>query len=626
MENLITEDINEVSTFVKHFEDFIDVTEEARQQSEKCRDYFDGKQYTADEARKLAERGQPATVNNRIKPKVEYMKGLNRQTQVDPVALPRNRETDEGGADAISKALRYIADNNEFDDVDLEVYEEFLVEGYSGVIIEGKRKKNSEEVEVWPQHIPWDRIYFDPHSRKKFFQDAKYKGLVSWMYADDAIDKFGEGKREVIEAGFDDGDATTFNDRPNFWIDRKQKRVRVCQHYFRYRGVWYEAYFTKLGFLLEPRPSPYLDEEGDPICPIELFRAYVDRDNNTYSMTKDMIDLQDEVNKRRSKALHLINNRQTIGEKGAIDDVDKMKREMSKPDGHIEVNPEMRFEMNNTGDMAQGHLLMLQDAKNELDSRGVNAALAGTEERDLSGKALDRLRSGGLTEIADIISIHRRFRQRVYRQIWYRVKQFWNEEKWLRVTENKDDLKWVVLNQKKTVAEILQERIQDENAPEQVRMQSAQILQAMIQTNDARLGFEVITQNEVSKLDLDVILSESPDAVNIQQEQFEILAKLAQMYGPEAVPFEALLRLSQIKSKDEVLELLQGDESEAKELAQLQLQQQQEENEIRKAGEIAKVEKTQQESRVKQAEATQKQLENELLIRQPFTKVTNVSL
>ena len=50
----------------------------------------------------------------------------------------------------------------------------------------------------------------------------------------------------------------------------------------------------------------------------------------------DFLDQQDEINHRRSKALHANSARQTAGTEGSIPNVDDMKREMAKMDGHVE--------------------------------------------------------------------------------------------------------------------------------------------------------------------------------------------------------------------------------------------------------------------------------------------------
>lgn len=68
--------------------------------------------------------------------------------------------------------------------------------------------------------------------------------------------------------------------------------------------------------MLDSGESPYIDEDGQSICPLMLQAAYIDRDGVHYGVVRDMLDTQDEINKRRSKLLHQLNTRQTMGLKG----------------------------------------------------------------------------------------------------------------------------------------------------------------------------------------------------------------------------------------------------------------------------------------------------------------------
>src|SRR5690606_11100881 len=106
---------------------------------------------------------------------------------------------------------------------------------------------------------------------------------------------------------------------------------------------------------------------------------YVDRDNNRYGEVRAMISPQDEVNKRRSKGLHIINTRQTRVSRGYEGDASAIKRELAKPDGIVFAD-QGDFEIIQTGDMAAANFQMLQEAKAEIDLLGPNAAMAGKNE------------------------------------------------------------------------------------------------------------------------------------------------------------------------------------------------------------------------------------------------------
>ena len=75
--------------------------------------------------------------------------------------------------------------------------------------------------------------------------------------------------------------------------------------------MWYFAEYTKAG-MLKGGESPYQDEDGKPCFPLIMETAYIDRENNRYGEVRQFIDPQDEINKRRSKALHIMNTRQII--------------------------------------------------------------------------------------------------------------------------------------------------------------------------------------------------------------------------------------------------------------------------------------------------------------------------
>ncbi len=290
--------------------------------------------------------------------------------------------------------------------------------------------------------------------------------------------------------------------------------------------------------------------------------------------------MQDEINHRRSKALHLLSQRQTLSRKGAVKDVGALKRELAKPDGHIEVQGDKNdFEVLPTGDMAKGQFELLQEAKSEIDAQSFNAQLAGQRQAgDLSGVAVQKLQQAGVTELNNLFSALNGWERRVYRQIWARIKQFWTDEKWIRVTDDQDSLRWVGLNAQVTAQQWLQETSQDKSLPLQKQQQAAAALQALTQqaqgqdpgqaqAAQAQLQTIVNIKNSVPELDVDIILDQSFDVVNIQQEQFELLAQLAQNPNSGIDPIE-LIRVSQIRGKEEMIDRIQQQRAQQQQVQQ----------------------------------------------------------
>lgn len=553
-------------------ERFLNDTDYARRLSQKCRDYYDSKQWTEEEENKLRARRQAAIVVNRIRPKVEGLVGLYELRKTDPKAFPRTQKH-EKAAHVITDALRFVTENNKFDLTRLAVAEEFFVEGYGGVFT--GVKKTPRGIEIVINHIPWDRIYFDPHSRKKDFKDARFMGMWVWMDEDQAKDTFKLSQKkidEILDAPID-GEETNA-DRPR-WSVSRERRVRIAMHFHIVGGVWKMTVFSGDTIIKKEQDSPFVDEDGTPINPIELVSANIDRDNNRYGEVASFLSQQDEINHRRSKFLHHNSTRQTFGNATAVSDVESVKKELKKPDGHIQLEAGAKlnedFGILPTQDMSQAQFNLYLDAKSELDAVSFNAQLAGERQSgEMSGRAIEKLQAAGTIELNRQYALLRAFEKRVYEQVWYRVKQFWNEEKWIRVTDDQDDLRWVGLNAQVTAQTLLLENIQDESLPLQARQQSEQILQLLLETENPRLNEIVEVRNPTSELDVDIIIDQSLDVINIQQEQFELIATFAQKGDIDVIE---LIELSQLRGKDDLIKKLEKRRAAQAQAEQAALQQ-----------------------------------------------------
>ena len=391
------------SELIRYFEEFQEATATPRSRNERDRDYTDHKQYTSDELSILQQRKQPPVINNRIRKKVNFLRGLERQGRTDPKAYPRTPQHDED-AEAVTDAIRFVADNARFDGVRSAFFENYIVEGTGAAEVAVKFVNNDPQIEI--NHILWDRVFWDHHSRSPSCGDAKYKGIVIWSDQDDAEAQF-KDKKNVISACFGQSYDDTYDDKPVHWVDSKRRRVRIVQMYYLDGGIWHLTFMCKAGFLIEPQVSPYLDEEGFPTCNIELQSAYVDRDGYRFGEPRFMIEQQDAINKRESKMLHLVNQRQTFGNEKGLKDIRQAKAELAKPDGHVEIAGEGEFGVDfgviPTADMAMGQFTLLQEAKQEIDQTSVNASLTGSDNRDLSGRAIIAQQSGGQVEITPLM-------------------------------------------------------------------------------------------------------------------------------------------------------------------------------------------------------------------------------
>lgn len=600
------------STFTRMFEESEEATREARKLSERDRDYYDGKQWTAEEESALKKRKQPVVTYNRIQRKVDFLSGLERQQRKDPKAFPRNPK-DQEAADAATDAIRYVCDDEDWDTARSLAWDDLLIEGTCAVMVIHKAAKDGNDPKI--VHIPWDRYYYDPHSARADFSDKAYDGIVTWYDLEEAKRKWPDGDDVLTETWESDKHSETYDDRPKdkLWSDYERKRIRVCEQYHKKGGVWQRIVFTQAGALEEEAPSPYLDENGEPENPIKSTSLYVDRDNNRYGAVRVLISPQDEVNKRRSKGLHLITMRQARVGLSSSDDPEKIRRELAKPDGIISAEKD-DFDIIPTADMARGNFEMLQEAKNEIDLLGANAALAGKNENDMSGRAIMAQQQGGMVEVARMFDRLRQLSIEVYRSVWNRVRQMWEQERWVRVTDSENNLRFVGLNQQVTVAQLAEEVGQgDQKAMEKAaQIVGPDVLQAYMQGDpqaQAALGMFVQqngqqiveTRNSVNDLDIDIVIDEGMDTPSVQAEQFDTLVKMLPGLGPmgqSPAVLKMLIEASSLRNKDTLLEHLEEMQSAPPPDPMAEQMKQ-----VAVAGEVAKVEKTQSETAKNMAQA-----------------------
>lgn len=596
---------------IQKFEASEEATRDARQKAERDRDYYDGKQWTSDDIAVLERRKQPVVTYNRIQRKIDFLSGLERQQRKDPKAFPRTPK-DEEAADAATDAIRFACDDEQWDDKRSAAWDNILIEGTCAVMVGVKQGRGGYDPAIIP--IPWDRFFYDHASSRIDFADARYMGIVTWYDYDAALRKWPNAKDALEGSLAQDRDTETYDDKPKdkVWGDAKRRRVRVIEM-FHLEGQWMRCVFTFGGYLEEPSASPYLDEDGQPENPIKARSLYIDRDNNRYGAVRVLISPQDEVNMRRSKGLHLITMRQVRASRAVSEDTETIRREMAKPDGII-MAEDGEFEILPSNDMAAANFQLLQEAKNEIDLLGANAALSGKNENDMSGRAILAQQQGGMVEVARMFDRLRSLSIEVYRSIWNRIRQVWTEERWVRITDDERNLRFVGLNQKVTVSMLAEEVAKGDPAAIQKAAQivGMPIMQAFMQGDPQaqtalglfvqQNGQQVIeTRNAVNELDVDIVIDEGMDTPTVQAEQFDAIVKMLPAMGPLAQSpqmLAAVVEASSLRNKDKILEMLE--QSQAAPPPDPMMEQM---KQLQVAGAAAQVENTQADTAKKLADA-----------------------
>ncbi len=562
----------DLERYKRYFEDARDANDRQRSEALIDRDYFDGFQWTEEERRILEARKQPPLYFNEVKVAIRGLIGVWEQGETDPRAWPRNPQ-DEQAADIATKTLRFIKDQTDWADTRTYCALNYFVEGTTAVVV-GVDAKGRPTVE----QIKYEEFFHDPRSRYLDFRDARYMGIGKWMFAEDVAAMYPDQREQLLSAldsGITLGVAgDTFEDRPSGeylstdWIDGKLRRVFVAEMYHREGGEWMRCVFWGRG-LLEAGVSPYLDGDGKPACAIKARSCYIDRDNRRYGEVRDLRSPQDAVNKRESKLLHLVNNRQvkaTDPVLAQMTSAEVARQEAARPDGAIPVG----WDIVTTGDMATGQALLLDSARNFIQRIGQNPGVLAAQSASASGRAQIARQQAGMTDSAMTLNGLRKFELTVFQACWERARQFWKLPDWIRVTDDEQAPQFIGINQPIP------------GPPQVVMNPETQMPQIM----PTVLGY----QNALAEMDVDITIEAVPNTATLAMEQFETLASLAQAGVP--IPPQALIVASSLPEKQKLMEMMQPQENP---MAQVQQQ-------IAMRGAVAEVAKSEAEVENTQAD------------------------
>lgn len=591
--------------YVQQFEAALEAGLPGREEAETARNYFDDKQWTDEEKAALQKRKQPIVWENLIKPKVESLCGLERQGRVDPIAYPRvpSKEQD---ANAATDALRYVEQDQDLDIKKSKVFENMLIEGEGAVEVAVRRQRNGV-IDPYVVRISYDRLYGDPHSSEADRSDASFVGYITWMDVERAKKKWPE-KVDVIEATQSRGVSSTFDtydDKPKWaaWYDEKRKRIRINTHYHLEGGVWHKCVFTLAGELEESAPSVFLDDEGNPECPLIMQAAYVDQDNDRYGIVRSMIPLQDEVNKRRSKFLHMVNsNRWRVGQ-AQQQDKEMLRKELARPDA-IVIGDSGEVESLDMASKDAAQFTLYQATVASLKGNvGPNAYLQGKQGENQSGRAVLAQQQAGMTEMTPLLDNLRHFTIRVYRQIWNRIRQYWTEERWIRVTDDERNVRFVGLN---TRPELSPEQAVMAAQMVQMTLANGEIDQATAQQYLQEIQKKAQPGNAIGELDVDIEIEEVNETPTLQIEQFEQLATLigqSQILAGNPKALELLIQASNLRDKQKLIDIIQEMQQPNPEAQAMQQQAMQ----VQMAGAQAEVEETKSKTMLNVAKAQSEQ-------------------
>lgn len=518
-----------VSRLRRQYTDYLTAKAIEIEEQKEARHYYHAAQWTADQIRILRARGQPIVTYNRVGRKINGICGLIERMRQDPKAFPR-KPSNEQDAEVATATVRYVLDANDWKTRDSECLRQGAIEGIAGVelkLIEAD--EGDPDIDLRP--VFGDDYFYDPRSYRYDFSDKMYDGLAKWLDVEEAVELFPDQEdliRSLIENGYD---MTTHADREFKWIMVNEKRVRLVEHWYKYKGRWCWAFY--IGFtLLDQGVSPFFNERGKTMSRFIMFSACVDHDGDRYGFVRNLKGPQDEVNQRRSKSLHISNSRRLLMEKGAVDDVETARREWARADGVVEFNKGFQIKPDETQADLEAQFRFLEEAKNEIDAyANVNPQTYSSGViNNLSGKAIQMLQAPGIAELGPFILAYRGWKLRVYRAIWGMAQRYWTGERWIRVTG-------------------------DEQLANFIKINGLDLDQ---------FGRPALV-NALGALDVDIIMDEGPDIVSMMQDTFEVLKN----QPPGTIPPQVLVELSPIQGsvKAKILKMMQPPIDPAQQIA-----------------------------------------------------------
>jgi hypothetical protein len=551
-----------LSKLRKCYTDYLFSKREEQDEQIDARRYYHGSQYSDQQIAALSARKQPIMTYNQVAEKINGYVGQVERVRQDPKAYARTPQHEEG-ADLATAALRYVLDENEWNDIRPLGALHGAVDGLGGIAVElsqGDHKDPDVELVL----VDIDSFFYDPRSYKPDFSDARYMGVGKWVDDDQARRLFPKADENAFSG---DSELHSNSDREMRWFrsDGVGKRVRVVEIWYRHEDGWCWALFSGNSVLAEGK-SYLQDDKGHDLCKYVMFSANVDQDGDRYGFVRNLKSPQDGINAKQSKIMHILNSRRLFIRQGAVGNVEKIRAEYARPDGVVEVPGDLRESVqadDRTFDFA-GWTKMLEHDRMMLEMSGPSPQLMGEESSTKSGRAIALMQESGLAKLGPYIKAFKGWKVRLYRTVWAAIKH-WQEERWIRVTDNEGLAQYVAINKM-----------------------------------DVGPDGQPSIVNAIGSLDVDIILDEGPDTVTAMQDMYETLQQVVPAVAPMLSPPEAKAVVSMLI---ETSPLSSDQKKKFREAGQQPDPMAEQQQQIALQGAIAEVKKTEADAGLKQAQA-----------------------
>lgn len=462
--------------------------------------FYDHKQWTDEEIAALAARGQAPLVFNVIQTSVNWVLGSQRRATMDYKILPRLKQ----GADAAekkTKLMKHLSDENRSEHEHSMAFASAVKAGI-GWLETGQASPEDGPI-VFDRAENWRSMLWDSTSQRYDLRDARYVCRSKWLDADVCAALWPQRqaviamavKNALPGAEFDDlGDEpmdeaemesfnTTFGtSRSQYYTERP--RVRVIEMWYkrmvpkakvlrggqfngelfdewsighhralidgtatlvaRPRELVFLALMTDAG-LLDLRESPYRHGRF-PFTPVWGYRDHAT--GLPYGLIRGVRDINRDLNKRASKALHHLSAVRVTLEEGSVDDIEETRDEAGRPDAVIvhkkgTLPPKVETDFG----VAQAHMdLMSRDAQMIQQIAGVTDENLGRKTNAASGKAIIARQDQGALATSMFFDNLRLSRVIHGEKLLVNIEQFYTDEQTFRVTDMRGNPEYMAIN------------------------------------------------------------------------------------------------------------------------------------------------------------------------------------
>ena len=534
--------------------------------------FYDGDQWDDDDSATLKARGQKALVFNQIKPACDWVLGTEKRTRIDYKILPRKKEHGPS-AEVKTKGMKYLSDVNKEVFQRSRAFEDMSKCGI-GWLEYGVRDDASDE-RIFSRFEDWRNIWYDSLAIELDLSDARYLFRSKFVDLDVASAMFPKRAHIIKAAAINDHswhdeemtglDITPVEGEQGFLLDQWhgvdtpyfRNRVRLVEGWYRlpmrakimrgpelgslngvrfdkedpdhnylinnnyaslYDAIRMQVYcmmFCSTG-ALHKQESPY-NHNRFPFVPLVCFRRKTD--NTPYGLIRQLRDPQEDLNKRRSKALFILQTNQTIADDDATDDWDDFKEELDRPDGLIRKKRGSEVTINKETRLVEEHVMLMgQDAEYIERTAGVNDEMMGRQSNAVSGKAITQRYEMGTVVTASMFDNLRLAFQLAGEIKLSLMEQYWTDEKQIRITGKKGQPEFIAIN-----------------------------------TADPETGE---TLNDITQTQGDFAVDEQAHSATVREAMFNAMMELTQKIPPEVTLqiLDLIVDLSDIPSKDAFVE------------------------------------------------------------------------